>query len=311
MIQFLSELSRSKLFRDLPPEIYLEELTGCPVVPLAQEEILIEPGQTRRHVYLILSGTAPIHLDSRNSAPVRMVGAGEIVGELSIIANSVSSAWVVGHAPSRLLIIDETRLWRMIDRNPLIARNLLSILTGWITSVDAHVIDQRKEIDSLRDSARIDGLTGLYNRRWFDDSLRQLLGRAHNPLVLVLMDIDHFKQYNDAHGHPGGDHALRSLAELLKSMVRLHDVAARYGGEEFALILPDTPMEAACAVAERIRLAVMNLVIRGADGQFLPSITLSLGLAASEPATNPEALIALADAKLYLAKRTGRNRCCA
>ncbi|MBF0294169.1 MAG: GGDEF domain-containing protein [Magnetococcales bacterium] len=311
MIQFLSELSRSKLFRDLPAEIYLEELTGCPVISLAPEEILIEPGQTRRHVHLILTGTLSIHLDSRHSAPVRMVGAGEIVGELSIIANSVSSAWVVGHTSSQLLVIDETRLWRMIDRNPLIARNLLSILTGWITSVDAHVIDQRKEIDALRDSARIDGLTGLFNRRWFDDSLKQLLGRGHHPLVLILMDIDHFKQYNDLHGHPGGDHALRSLAELLKSMVRLHDVAARYGGEEFALILPDTAMEAACAVAERIRVAVMNLVIRGADGQLLPSITLSLGVAASEPDTNPESLIAQADARLYLAKRTGRNRWCA
>ncbi|MBF0126027.1 MAG: GGDEF domain-containing protein [Magnetococcales bacterium] len=312
MTPFEQELIHSKLFKDLPAPFFLQELSGSPVITVPPGAILLAPGQMNRNVHLVLSGTLSIHLESPETPAVSVVGTGEIVGELSLLAHSVTSAWVIGQTSAQLLVIDEQRLWHLIDLAPIIARNLLAILTGWITSVNTHVIDQRKQIDALQDVARIDALTGLFNRRWFDESLLRLLPDrgVHHPLALILMDVDHFKHYNDTHGHPGGDQALRALAETLKSLVRQGDVAARYGGEEFALILPDTPLPAALAVANRMRAAAMHCVIRASDGQILPPITLSLGVAASRADSTPASLTAEADARLYQAKKEGRNRCC-
>ncbi|GAB0055974.1 hypothetical protein SIID45300_00273 [Candidatus Magnetaquicoccaceae bacterium FCR-1] len=305
-------LSHSKLFRDVPAELYLDELEECPIREIDAGAVLISPGNTNRCIQLILSGSLSIHLEQSDSPPVSQVGPGDIVGEISLITHSISSAWVVAITPCRLLQIDESRLWRLIDHAPLIARNLLMILTGWIRSVNDHVREQRRQIDTLQDVVRLDGLTGLSNRRWFDASLSRLLSRPlHHPVTLVMMDIDHFKRFNDTQGHLNGDQALRALADLLKATIRLNDVAARYGGEEFALILPETPMAAAVGVAERLRQAAEAMPIRSLEQEPLPFITLSLGIATSAPGDTPEMLIQTADTRLYQAKREGRNRVCA
>ncbi|MBF0342485.1 MAG: GGDEF domain-containing protein [Magnetococcales bacterium] len=308
---FAEILKGAKLLQGVAAEIYLDELASCPIREMTAGEILIAPGIKHRCILLILSGSLSIHLERPETEPVGHVGAGDIVGEISLISHSVTSAWVVGETPGRLLMIDEHRLWGLIDQAPLIARNLLMILTGWITTVNGHVLEQRKQIDILQDAARLDGLTGLCNRRWFDESLARLLARrVHHPVTLILMDIDHFKRFNDTHGHPGGDQALRALAELLKATLRLHDIAARYGGEEFALILPETGLSAATVVAERLRQAAAVMPIHALDGAPLSTLTLSLGIATGSDDATPESLIRLADERLYQAKHEGRNRVC-
>lgn len=157
-----------------------------------------------------------------------------------------------------------------------------------------------------------DGLTGLYNHRFFREHLEVELERTdryNHSLSLIILDIDHFKHYNDTHGHPQGDELLRKLAELLRKSLRESDVACRYGGEEFALILPETTKDAALALGERIRKAISEHPFPFRETQPMGTLSVSVGVAAS-PADGKEieGLIKKADDALYRAKDGGRNR---
>ncbi len=153
---------------------------------------------------------------------------------------------------------------------------------------------------------RTDALTGLKNRRAFDEALAKALAHARRhgeALSLLLLDVDQFKAYNDTFGHPAGDDALRQVGRLLSVKTRSGDFIARYGGEEFAAILPDTILRDALALAERFRLAVKTSSWERRD------VTVSIGAATLTPATtDPRALVAAADKALYRAKEQGRNR---
>ncbi|MFT3691859.1 MAG: diguanylate cyclase [Kofleriaceae bacterium] len=164
----------------------------------------------------------------------------------------------------------------------------------------------------LAQLAVTDGLTGLYNHRHFHERLALEVERSQRsglPLSLLMLDVDHFKLFNDTHGHPAGDEVLRQLARVLADTRRANDVVARYGGEEFCVILVDTPKFTAAKVAERVRERVVAHDF--ADG--LPAkhnpITISFGVATyPEDGSDAEALVRAADTALYAAKRAGRNR---
>jgi two-component system cell cycle response regulator len=158
----------------------------------------------------------------------------------------------------------------------------------------------------LQSLAVTDGLTGLHNHRAFQDYLEeqfQTAMRNKQPLALILMDVDHFKQYNDTYGHQAGDEVLRQVAQILQANVREGDFVARYGGEEFVIVLPRTDSESAVAVAERLRRAVES-----AEWHLRP-ITGSFGVACIRPDMETrQELIEAADQALYQAKKNGRNR---
>lgn len=156
-----------------------------------------------------------------------------------------------------------------------------------------------------------DGLTGVFNRRHFDNELDAQLSRSRRykfPLSLVLVDVDHFKRVNDEHGHPAGDKVLRAIAGTLQSMVRKADVVARYGGEELALVLANTGEDGAAILAERVRAAVAGLEV--VDDRATIRCTVSAGMATSQPGDplDTSKLLHRADVALYTAKRTGRDR---
>lgn len=184
-------------------------------------------------------------------------------------------------------------------------RALLRIATRQQEICDVH--SQLKEIASL------DGLTGIPNRRHFDDTLavewKRCL-RTDSPLSIVLSDVDFFKQFNDIYGHQAGDVCLKAVASSLsESLFRVEDTVARYGGEEFVAILPGTDAAGAVAVAERMRQSAHDLRIpheRGINGQ----VSCSFGVASTHPSTDqaPQQLLRTADAGLYAAKQAGRNR---
>lgn len=169
---------------------------------------------------------------------------------------------------------------------------------------------QQRELEEvngrLKSLASTDGLTGIKNRRAFEERLEQEVSRAHrygHPVSLLLVDVDHFKAFNDRFGHPKGDEVLRTVGRLLTRAVRSTDFVARYGGEEFAVILPSTEVAQARELAERLRAAVEEAV--WADRE----ITVSVGVASfSERVGSSEELIAEADRALYFSKKGGRNR---
>ena len=176
------------------------------------------------------------------------------------------------------------------------------------------ITDQKRAEAALKTLAAKDSLTGLFNRRSFDQALQAEWLRAqrtHKPLALLFADVDHFKLFNDRHGHQRGDECLRAVAEIIgERAFRPTDLAARYGGEEFAIVLPETDRDGAYEVAERIRTAVMERQIaHGAPGAG-SHVTISVGVSVltNTAAGSPDWLLSQADQALYAAKRLGRNR---
>lgn len=175
-------------------------------------------------------------------------------------------------------------------------------------------LELKQNRDELIKLARTDGLTGLYNRRTFDDVLLRewrRLARTGEPLSVIMIDVDHFKLYNDTYGHGGGDSCLLRVARAAEgALQRPADVVARYGGEEFVALLPETKLDGAMAVAEAIRLSVAALNIPHASSTTAGHVTLSLGVASTipQPDKEPAALLEIADQQLYAAKSEGRNR---
>ncbi|OKP30097.1 diguanylate cyclase [Serratia fonticola] len=174
----------------------------------------------------------------------------------------------------------------------------------------------KAQSDLLRQLVYLDGLTEVHNRRYFDERLNQewaLAYRHQTSLSLIIVDIDFFKKYNDLYGHLAGDNCLRRIAKAIHhALKRPTDLVARYGGEEFACLLPDTGFIGAMAVAESIRLQIMELAIPHADSSTSPFISISLGVccrSAESPGVLTDFLLQ-ADAQLYLAKKNGKNQTC-
>ena len=173
--------------------------------------------------------------------------------------------------------------------------------------------DQKRAESALKALASSDGLTGLANRRSFDQALALEWARAQrtrSPLSLLLVDVDHFKLYNDLHGHQKGDDCLRAVASAMAANLRPADVAARYGGEEFAILMPDCGHDAAMAAGERLRDAISRMQLPHGASEAGAAVTLSVGVVTEVPMDdmNSDLLVARADQALYAAKHGGRDR---
>lgn len=172
--------------------------------------------------------------------------------------------------------------------------------------ISAHISLNEK----LRSLADHDGLTGVFNQRYFMEAASAQVSLAHRnnkPLSVITMDLDHFKRINDTYGHQAGDRALQVCARKMKESSREHDLAARVGGEEFCILLPDTSLEPALLAAQRLRSTIQNAAIDLEDGTHF-HLTASLGVATLEPEESIESLMKRSDQALYTAKQNGRNR---
>lgn len=175
-------------------------------------------------------------------------------------------------------------------------------------------ITLKLQSDVMRKLVFLDGLTGVYNRRYFDQQLSLEMARSvrnHTPLSLIMLDVDYFKRYNDYYGHQAGDDCLRQIAATLKEGLRRPaDLVARYGGEEFACILPETDFNDAMKLANELEMRIREKKIPHADSDTAPVITISLGVSGQDGDTpgHPSVLLAQADNQLYQAKHAGRGR---
>lgn len=193
---------------------------------------------------------------------------------------------------------------------PVIESLLLSFALAFrIRTLEAERLFLLESRETYKQQSRTDGLTGLYNRKYMFDWLNKTIRESKEtgiPLSLILMDVDNFKQYNDTYGHPEGDKVLSSLARIIMSSIRNLDVGCRYGGEEFAVLLPDTGLNDALQVAERIRNAISALEFEPKRGTQV-SITVSMGISTWHRPETSGPLVERADQALYEAKHHGKN----
>lgn len=301
------------LFRNLEFEKLPAALQEAQINEFSPGNVILSPENENRNIYFLLTGQLSVHLESHDSQMLRTIEPGDCVGELSLIEDINPSAYVLARKPSKLLKLSNETLWEMVYADGRIAKNLLSIISKRLLINTKLILQEKSRSRKLEQFAMVDGLTGIYNRRWFDKAMNRHINRyerSQETFTLCMIDVDHFKHYNDNYGHQAGDVALATLAKVLGESIRPTDFVARYGGEEFAVVLPGTQVEDAGVVAKRLCNAVRKAKILMSDGTPLPSITISMGIAQMCPAYTLAKMIKAADNQLYLAKQKGRDRFC-
>lgn len=305
-------LSRLQLFRnvDLDAPAFDELLNCCPYRELDDGDPLLSLDKENYHLYIVIRGRCVVQLGHYDDMPLVTVEPGECVGEMSIIDSRVPSAAVFATEPTLVLEIEQDILWRMASASHEVARNLLYIMSERVRYSNLVIADSLEQQRKFQHHATIDALTGLRNRGWMDDVFAREIKRTEReqlPLCLMMLDVDHFKKYNDEYGHLAGDRVLVSVGESVKAPLRTNDLFARYGGEEFSLLLPETRMEQAVIVADRMRECIANTEPGMHDGIQLPKVTVSIGIAEYKPGQTLKSLVATADVAMYQAKNSGRN----
>ena len=297
-----------QILRDADGPAVAQALADCLLVRLPKGEAL-EDG-LRARLYILLAGSLEVEA-ALGEGNVERILPGESVGEQSVLDDAANLDAIVALEDSELLVIEPDRVWQLIDSHNGIARNLLRLLSFRVRAANARLRRRQKLGEFYRQLSMNDGLTGLYNRAWLNDMLPKLVARARmdrTPLSLVMIDLDHFKRFNDTHGHMAGDTALATAAAVIRSALRPSDFAVRYGGEELMAILPNTNRTLAVMVAERLCARMREAVVFDDMRIALPHITGSFGVASLGAEQDERSLVEAADAALYRAKEAGRDR---
>lgn len=309
-------LGRNKLFRDVDMESVAHVLERCQVIALDSGEKLLEIGQKNKSLFLVLDGELHVYLDSRDLTEHVVLGAGECVGELSLIDGGNSSALVIAARDTRLLAVPHEQVWKLVDNLNGVARNLLGILAGRIRNDNLLLVTSPEHSLEFDVAANVDVLTGLHNRRWMEMAFPRMIQRCQRgrmPLCMLMLDIDRFKDFSIIKGHLVGDSVLKMVARVLAEKLRTQDLLACLGVDSFVILLPETPPDGAMRIAERLREAVAETSnaphISGLDEADQDArITISIGVAAMQPGDSLELMFAAAEDALNLSKATGRNR---
>lgn len=206
---------------------------------------------------------------------------------------------------------DLNRLVTELAKETQATRARSAEVEGSLNAMADELNEMREQVNRLSRDSRTDALTGVANRRAFDEALNRLTREARESrqaLCMVLVDVDNFKAFNDKHGHLTGDRVLRAVAQEMEQCVKGRDMLARYGGEEFALLLPSTPLAGAMMLAESIRAIIQVQDMRDHQGGEVDRVTISLGVAQFQPDDDFCDFVERADACLYRSKSAGRNR---
>lgn len=290
-------------------------IKDCAVVRAESGQIVLDAYSAGARLFVVLKGalaiTTPNTENTLQENATTQYLPGECVGEISVLDEEIHSATISALCDSELLVIEAETMWKLIDELNGVARNLLQLLSFRIRAANAQIRSRQKVGEFYRQLSMVDGLTGLHNRAWLNTQLPSMVETAHatrNPLSIIMVDLDHFKRFNDEYGHVLGDDALQTAAKVLNAGLRPTDFAARYGGEEMIVILPNTNQGSGLIVAERLCSRLQKTRVFADMQKPLPHVTASFGLATLKEGEDGAGVIAMADAALYRAKETGRNR---
>jgi diguanylate cyclase (GGDEF)-like protein len=297
------------LFHGVEPGGLSSLLAAANMVHLGRGEPLLSPGDRNDRLFVVLEGRLAIQA-SADDDTTRVLGPGDLAGDVSLIANVPVYARVTADHESRVLEIPRAAFWRIAYQEPAFTCNLLQQLARRLAGVSSAVSTARALQEQYRQYAQTDPLTGLHNRRWMDEQLTFEIARCElrgPALCLMMIDIDHFKPYNDTYGHPAGDKVLQAVADIIRKALRENDLAVRFGGEELMVILPGTDEPEALGVADRLHRTLAASTFPEVDGTPLPPVTVSIGIARWQMGDTAAQLIRRADQALYRAKGVGRN----
>src|SRR5208337_4870575 len=311
-------LARVGVFSLLSPKEIDQVAEHLATVNLTAGQTLFHEGDQGNDLYVIADGAAAvsIKLPDGGDKEIARFAPGDFFGEMSIFDNAPRSASCRALKKSVLYSLSKDAFTDIIALHPRLARKLmyrmLKVTTQRLRGTSEFVSEMVLWGEGARKRAVTDELTGVYNRRFLEDSLGNYLAEAQEkgePLSLVMVDLDHFRQINELYGHPKGDATVRSAAQLFRSLLRETDVIARYGGDEFVIIMPHTEPAHATELMSRICAEVARMEILKDMNGAITTVTSSMGVAGFPlHATDLSGLRAGADAALYRAKEEGRNR---
>jgi diguanylate cyclase (GGDEF)-like protein len=283
-----------------------------------KDEVIFPEGANGEELYIVGTGRVVswIRLADGTSHQVGAFGPGDFFGEMAIIEKAPRSATCQATEASAVFVLQAADFYRLMDEQAGIAikimNRMLDATADRSIRSSEFLSDMVRWGDEARKRAVVDGLTGLFNRRFLDEALRDGLQKARaggTPLSLIMMDLDHFRKINQHYGADTGDQAIRALVPVLRSVLRADDVPARCGGDEFAILLPNTPAQEALRLARAICSGVRELPFFEGLGGPLERITTSQGVACfPEHAADLKTLWETADRALYRAKEQGRDR---
>ncbi len=308
-------MSYYPIFKNVDLSTISEPLKFCRIKELKEGELLLSPSEPNTQLFILVEGLLTVHTEL-HMEPVATIRRGDCFGEMSLFEGELPSAYVVAIQPVRVLGIHKEIIWQLIDGDNKFAQNMLHMLLRRISSGNEALAEVQEKLQVQEVSTFVDPLTGIYNRRWLNSMFNRVIERALKSdqecekVFLLMIDIDHFKEFNDVYGHLSGDQCLRMAASTLRDKMRPTDLLSRYGGEEFSVLLSGASISDCRIVAERLRRAVADKKIKDRHGNELPSVTISIGIAQLKHNDSIEDLFERADKSLYHAKENGRNRIC-
>lgn len=303
------DLAQIGLLKGAHQESIMPLLRNCPVLLMANGDVLLSAGEPCDAVYMVMSGRLRMQDPSGAVADI-LVDAGDTIGELSLFQNAVLASTVSAIESSRVVVIERKIAWALVGASHQIARNWLALLASR-SRVDGVIAGSEELKTTHGGHATLDEVTGLHNRRWLESMLPRQMSRSatsQEPLTLLLVEIDKFDNYRQRLGPTVGDHACHAVAQQLVESIRPTDLVASYGPAQFAVVLPDSDAANACQVGERLRHAVSKLTVGASDDSAGSPLTVSVGVSTCQPTTDARSFLVSGEAALKMARISGGNR---